>query len=142
MFSSLLGYLMVAVLVIGWVAFGLCFVLRRRGGSGGGVAKREPVAMLGVVLQSVAFGVVWSVRRGAPTPVVAGHSSLDVAALLVATGLVLTRWPAFAAALALFAAGTAIRVRAEERPLAETFGERFDEYRARVPAVLPWRLGA
>jgi protein-S-isoprenylcysteine O-methyltransferase Ste14 len=199
MFSSLLGYLMVAVLVVGWVAFGLCFVLRRRGSGGGEVAKREPVAMVGIALQSVAFGAVWSVRRGSPTPVIAGHPSLDIAALLVeatllalavgsmwssiralgpqwalqarmleehalvtsgpfalvrhpiyaamgailvATGIVLSRWPAFAVALALFAVGTAIRVRAEERLLAATFGARFDEYRARVPAVLPWRLGA
>ena len=50
-------------------------------------------------------------------------------------------WTAFAVAAVLFAAGTAVRVRAEERLLAATFGERFDEYRARVPAVVPWRLG-
>jgi protein-S-isoprenylcysteine O-methyltransferase Ste14 len=40
----------------------------------------------------------------------------------------------------LFAAGTWIRVRAEERLLAGAFGEDFEAYRNHVPAVIPrWR---
>jgi len=41
------------------------------------------------------------------------------------------------AALAAFTAGTALRVRAEDRLLAETFGAKFEEYRKRVPAFIP-----
>lgn len=43
------------------------------------------------------------------------------------------------AALAAFAAGTALRVRAEDRLLAETFGAKFEDYRKRVPAFIPKR---
>ena len=37
----------------------------------------------------------------------------------------------------LFGWGTALRVRAEDRLLAETFGREFEEYRRRVPAFFP-----
>lgn len=57
--------------------------------------------------------------------------------LLLATGLLLTRWPALLAGIALFAAGTEIRIRVEERLLASRFRESFQEYRAAVPAYIP-----
>ncbi len=37
----------------------------------------------------------------------------------------------------LFGWGTALRIRAEDRLLAETFGREFEEYRRRVPAFFP-----
>jgi protein-S-isoprenylcysteine O-methyltransferase Ste14 len=37
----------------------------------------------------------------------------------------------------LFAAGTSLRIRAEEKLLAETFGADFKDYRRRVPAFFP-----
>jgi protein-S-isoprenylcysteine O-methyltransferase Ste14 len=61
-------------------------------------------------------------------------------AMLVATGLVVSVWPALPVALAVFAVGTFVRVRSEERLLRETFGARYDDYVRRVPAVLPIRL--
>ena len=58
--------------------------------------------------------------------------------MLLATGAALTWWPIFAAALVLFLAGTEIRVRAEERLLAERFQDSFFSYRSRVHAYVPF----
>ena len=61
--------------------------------------------------------------------------------MLLATGLAFSVWWALAMAIPIFAAGTAVRVRAEERLLHEAFGEDFDAYREHVPAVLPrWSI--
>lgn len=61
--------------------------------------------------------------------------------MLLATGLAYSVWWALAAALPLFAAGTAIRVRAEERLLHEAFGEDYEAYCRYVPAVIPrWKI--
>jgi protein-S-isoprenylcysteine O-methyltransferase Ste14 len=63
--------------------------------------------------------------------------------LLGVTVAVATRWPAAAAAVLLYLAGTALRVREEERGLASRHGATWDDYRRRVPAVVPrlWRRG-
>jgi len=58
--------------------------------------------------------------------------------LLIATGLATAHWPALLIAVLLFAIGTWIRVRIEERLLREAFGARFDDYALRVPALIPW----
>jgi protein-S-isoprenylcysteine O-methyltransferase Ste14 len=57
--------------------------------------------------------------------------------ILVATGLAVAPWAALLAAMVLFAVGTLIRIRIEERLLREAFGERFAEYARRVPALIP-----
>jgi len=58
--------------------------------------------------------------------------------MLVTTGMMWTWWPMFVGALVFFLAGTEIRVRAEDRLLAERFGESFAAYRARVRAYIPF----
>jgi protein-S-isoprenylcysteine O-methyltransferase Ste14 len=57
--------------------------------------------------------------------------------MLVATGLAISHWIVLVAAIVVFAIGTWIRVRSEERLLRETFGAQFEEYARRVPAVIP-----
>jgi protein-S-isoprenylcysteine O-methyltransferase Ste14 len=57
--------------------------------------------------------------------------------MLIATGLAMEHWVALMVAVVLFAVGTVIRVRSEERLLRGAFGKEFDDYAARVPAVLP-----
>jgi len=57
--------------------------------------------------------------------------------MLVATGLLVTRWPALLAAMPIFLAGTVIRVRSEETLLRGAFGADFDAYTRRVPALIP-----
>lgn len=57
--------------------------------------------------------------------------------MLVATGLAISHWIVLVAAIVVFAIGTLIRVRIEERLLRETFGPQFEDYARRVPAVIP-----
>ncbi len=57
--------------------------------------------------------------------------------MLLATGLSFSRWPALVAGLAFALAGTTLRVRDEESLLRGAFGGEFEDYRRRVPAILP-----
>jgi protein-S-isoprenylcysteine O-methyltransferase Ste14 len=59
-------------------------------------------------------------------------------AMLLGTGLLLTRLVFLALAVAFFVTGTEVRVRIEDRLLASRFGETFAEYRRRVPAYIPF----
>lgn len=56
---------------------------------------------------------------------------------LIATGLVLSHWGVLPIALAIFLTGTFIRTRFEERLLNDAFGEKFREWKARVPGLIP-----
>jgi protein-S-isoprenylcysteine O-methyltransferase Ste14 len=58
--------------------------------------------------------------------------------MLLATLLAWTWWPLQIAALVFFLAGTEIRVRAEERLLAERFPAEYAEYRKRTHAYIPF----
>lgn len=57
--------------------------------------------------------------------------------MLLATGLAVTRWIPLLLAIVLFAAGTYIRIRSEERLLREAFGAEFEAYARKVPALIP-----
>lgn len=57
--------------------------------------------------------------------------------LLLATGLAMSRWTTLLAASALFAVGTVIRIRVEERLLRQAFGAAFEEYARKVPTLIP-----
>jgi protein-S-isoprenylcysteine O-methyltransferase Ste14 len=57
--------------------------------------------------------------------------------MLIATGLAFAAWPMLLAGIVLYLVGFHIRVRAEEKLLAAEFGEEFQEYKRRVPALLP-----
>ena len=57
--------------------------------------------------------------------------------MLIATGLALEHCIALMVAIILFAAGMLIRIRTEEKLLRSAFGEQFEEYAKRVPAVIP-----
>jgi protein-S-isoprenylcysteine O-methyltransferase Ste14 len=58
--------------------------------------------------------------------------------MLLATGLVISHWVGLLIAIVVFAVGTAIRVRSEEKLLREAFGAEFESYSRRVPAVVPF----
>jgi protein-S-isoprenylcysteine O-methyltransferase Ste14 len=58
--------------------------------------------------------------------------------LALATGLVVSEWLLLPFFAILYAAGTLIRVRTEERLLRARFGREFDDYARRVPALVPW----
>jgi protein-S-isoprenylcysteine O-methyltransferase Ste14 len=57
--------------------------------------------------------------------------------MLIATGLAMEHWIATVVAVVIFSAGLAIRVRTEEKLLRAAFGQEFEDYAKRVPAVLP-----
>jgi protein-S-isoprenylcysteine O-methyltransferase Ste14 len=57
--------------------------------------------------------------------------------MLVATGLAMEHWTALIVAVVLFMVGLVIRVRSEEKLLRAAFGKEFEDYAARVSAVLP-----
>jgi protein-S-isoprenylcysteine O-methyltransferase Ste14 len=57
--------------------------------------------------------------------------------MLLATGLAMSHWAGLLAALVVFFIGTMIRVRSEERLLRGAFGEQFENYARRVPAIVP-----
>lgn len=58
--------------------------------------------------------------------------------LLLATGITITQWPALAVSLAVFLAGTEIRVRVEDALLEARFGADFEAYRKRTAAYIPF----
>jgi protein-S-isoprenylcysteine O-methyltransferase Ste14 len=60
--------------------------------------------------------------------------------MLLATGLAVSHWIGLVLAIVVFAIGTMIRVRSEERLLREMFGSGFDEYARKVPAVIPFLI--
>jgi len=60
--------------------------------------------------------------------------------MLLATGLAVSHWIGLAIAIVVFAIGTFIRVRSEEKLLREMFGQEFDEYARTVPAVIPFAI--
>ncbi|HMC57988.1 MAG TPA: isoprenylcysteine carboxylmethyltransferase family protein [Candidatus Solibacter sp.] len=59
-------------------------------------------------------------------------------AILLSTICVLTRWDWAILSIALFVAGTEIRVHAEDGLLASRFGEDFARYKSQVPAYVPF----
>jgi protein-S-isoprenylcysteine O-methyltransferase Ste14 len=58
--------------------------------------------------------------------------------MLLATGLAISHWIGLLIAIVVFAIGTAIRVHSEEKLLREAFGEEFEAYARKVPAVVPF----
>lgn len=57
--------------------------------------------------------------------------------MLLATGLAFGYWMQFLIGVGVFVIGLVIRIRSEEKLLRGAFGEEFEEYARRVPAVLP-----
>jgi protein-S-isoprenylcysteine O-methyltransferase Ste14 len=60
--------------------------------------------------------------------------------MLLATGLAVSHWIGLAIAIVVFGVGTTIRVRSEAALLREMFGEEFESYARRVPAVIPFLI--
>ena len=72
-----------------------------------------------------------------PYAVVRNPIYLGMFGMILATGLVFSRWWTLLSAVILFLIGNRIRIRTEERLLRETFGAQFDEYARHVPAFFP-----
>ncbi len=57
--------------------------------------------------------------------------------MLIATGLAFATWPMLLGAVLIHLLGFTIRVRAEEKLLLAQFGREFEQYKRRVPVLLP-----
>ena len=157
--------------------------------------KRERASIIGIALQGVSYGVIWSVRRQLFTTIVPlkgileiflavltmalaigsvwfisaavrrlgtqwslaarvleGHKLITdgpynvvrnpiytgMFGMLLATGLAISHWIGLLIAVIVFAIGTAVRIHSEEKLLRESFGEKFEAYARKVPAVVPF----
>ncbi len=58
--------------------------------------------------------------------------------MLVATGIAFSRWYVLLVSVAVFVVGTRIRTVFEERLLHEAFGQEFEDFRAKVPGLIPF----
>jgi protein-S-isoprenylcysteine O-methyltransferase Ste14 len=75
--------------------------------------------------------------RSGPYAVVRHPIYASILAMLLSTLLLLTPWRWIVVSLALFVAGTEIRVHVEDNLLASRFGEDFEDYRRQVRAYVP-----
>ena len=57
--------------------------------------------------------------------------------MLLASGLVFSRWLALTAAILIYFIGTVIRIKSEERLLREALGPEFESYVRSAPALVP-----
>ena len=58
--------------------------------------------------------------------------------MLVATGITFSRWYVVLISVVVFIIGTKIRTVFEERLLKDAFGQEFDDFKAKVPALIPF----
>ena len=110
------------------IACGVAFIaaaFTSFGHAGTAVRTHEPSTAL------VTTGVYGVVRN----PIYTG-----MLGMLLATGLAVSHWLGLSIAIVVFAIGTFIRVRSEEKLLREAFSAEFDEYAQRVPAVIPFLI--
>ena len=184
------------VMMLSWFAFVITFLVHEKPPSPPD-KKRDPSSIIGIVLQGVSYGIVWTIRRMWFTPMFGSNKLLEIASailtmflaigsvwfcstairtlgkqwslaarvveghklvtegpysvvrnpiysgmfgMLLATGLAVSHWIGLVIAMVVFAIGTFIRVRSEERLLREMFGEKFAVYAREVPAVIPYLI--
>ena len=72
-----------------------------------------------------------------PYAIVRNPIYLAMLGMLIAGSITIGRWQTLLPAIVIFAAGTVIRIRAEENLLRRTLGPEFDAYTRRVPAFFP-----
>ena len=141
-------------LLLEGIAIFMAFVFRLPPYAPLGVERVAPSIILGVVAAALSWSAVkhlgrqfrvhaglyddHELVRTGPYTVVRHPIYSSLLAMLLCTLFVLTPWEWAAASLALFIAGTEIRVRAEDRLLASRFGEEFYAYRKQVRAYIPF----
>lgn len=58
--------------------------------------------------------------------------------MLLATAMVFSHWLVLTIAVPVFLIGTRIRTKSEEKLLQDAFGEEFENWKARVPGLIPY----
>jgi len=185
-----------AVMILSWLAFVFTFSIHKRPPAPPD-QKRDHSSITGIVLQGLAYALVWIVPRPWFTPMLPYGKGLEIGlsiltvlvaigsvwfctvairtlgtqwslaarileghklvtegpysvvrnpiytgmfGMLLATGLAVSQLVGLVIAVGLFAIGTFIRVRSEERLLQEMFGPEFDAYARNVSAVIPYLI--
>ncbi len=123
-----------------------------------GFVKSWPSAVLSMVLAPLSVALVWGATRHlgkqwryeaalsedheliqtGPYAWVRHPIYTSMFGMLMATAAAWTWWPMWIAGAVFFAIGTEIRIRAEERLLADRFQESFRSYRSRVRGYIPF----
>lgn len=139
---------------------GLIVILRRPVGSpwlGLGPLLETVAALVAVVLAAGSAWIIWRAERvlgrqfAYQARLIEGHRLITegpyrwvrhpmyavVFILAVATAITWSRWTALPPFVVLYAVGTAVRVRCEDKLLQAAFGAEFEAYRRRVPALIP-----
>ena len=126
-------------------------------GSGWYFAPGLVAAIASVLTVAGAVFIVWSQRTlgkqwSFSARVVEGHQLIthgpyavvrnpiyaSLALMIVSLGMTFATPLRVAIALALYITGSLMRIRAEEELMRATFGDQWEEYRRRVPALIPW----
>jgi len=95
-------------------------------------------ALAGQLRIDAALGADHHLVRSGPYSLVRNPIYTSMLLVDCATGVIITPWQLFVPAIVLFVVGTEIRVRTEEKLLADRFGEEFREYKAKVRAYIPF----
>jgi protein-S-isoprenylcysteine O-methyltransferase Ste14 len=95
-------------------------------------------ALAGQLRIDAALGADHRLVRSGPYAMVRNPIYTSMLLVDCATGVILTPWQLFVPAFVLFIIGTEIRVRTEEKLLAERFGAEFREYKSKVRAYIPF----
>ena len=95
-------------------------------------------ALAGQLRIDAALGAEHHLVRSGPYALMRNPIYTSMLLVDCATGVILTPWRLFVPAVVLFSIGTVIRVRTEERLLAERFGEEFHRYCREVSAYIPF----
>jgi protein-S-isoprenylcysteine O-methyltransferase Ste14 len=140
------------------IAFAAVFTIRSRSGLFGGWGSlRDALPWISLLLGGLAWtllvtaqralGRQWSVGArlieghqlviSGPYALVRHPIYLGLLLLLIAAGLAETTPIVLAGAVVLFLMGFSVRSRAEERLLRGAFGDEWERYRRRVPAIVP-----
>lgn len=120
-----------------WFTFVVAFLVRKKPPAAP-ESKRERGSILGTALQGLAYAIVWAAHRPVFSTIVPMSKPPEMALSILTMALAISYWIALVIAVAVFAIGTWIRVRSEEKLLREAFGTQFEEYARRVPAVVPF----
>ena len=87
-----------------------------------------------------ALGAEHELVRSGPYGIVRNPIYTSMLCVVCATAVIVAPWQLFAASIVLFMIGTEIRVRTEEKLLAQRFGDQFQQYKKDVSAYIPFLL--
>jgi protein-S-isoprenylcysteine O-methyltransferase Ste14 len=84
--SHLLNIATLFILIFGWVVFTLFFLTRKKTPKVA-ESRRDPASVRGLIMQMIAFALVWFLRRPAFSPILSLGWPFDIAMAAVATAL-------------------------------------------------------